>query len=757
MRALSSQPVVGRRFFFITLTVMLWAGVALSEGASPALAGSAPRPAATRAPSISNIKDEHLRPVAARGPIRVSSAPETTLSAPSSRTRSGLAAATAATGSSVGFLTRPYTTWHNITSVFDHCSPDYTQDNKVCEFDGSVGYRSYGIDPSFSLGYAQSPGGGNYLYYDGHNGWDYSMYYENVLASAEGIVQLAGADPYNPCFGQTITIQHPQGFTTRYAHLSQIYVTPGQNVWRGEVIAQSGNTGCSSGPHLHFGVYVTSSWTAVDPWGWWGAAGADPWPSDAGNLWLTGYAQFPLPSAPGNVNAIAGNASATVSWTPPTFDGGSGISSYTVTTSPGGATQSVGGNTTSAVVTGLTNGTAYTFTVTAVNGVGANQSPASSAVVPSGWMGQYRPMTSLRILDTRYGIGGIASPLGQQATINIPVVGRGDVPAGGVAAVVMNATVTQSTASGYITVYPTGSARPSTSAVNFQTGQTVANLVEMPVGTGGDVTVFNYQGSVHVILDVVGWVASDTSVGTGLLHAVAPARLLDTRVAQRPLGGGQTLDLAVGGQGGVPATGAAAAIVNLTVTNGSASSYLIAYPSGSSRPSTSNLNFGPGQTISNRAIVPLGSGGKITLYNFAGQVHVVVDVVGWFTDSTAAASTSGRFVGMTLARLLDTRSGSGPLQSLETRAVAVLGQGGVPSSGVSAVVLNVTIVNPTAAGFLTVYADQSAPPPTSDLNFPAGALLSNLVVAQVGSDGKIAIYNLTGASHVVVDVLGYYN
>ena len=193
------------------------------------------------------------------------------------------------------------------------------------------------------------------------------------------------------------------------------------------------------------------------------------------------------------------------------------------------------------------------------------------------------------------------------------------------------------------------------------------------------------------------------------------------------------------------------------MTNGTASSYLIAYPSGSSRPSTSNLNFSPGQTISNRAIVPLGSGGKITLYNFAGQVHVVVDVVGWFTDSTAAASSSGRFVGMTPARLLDTRAGSGPLQSLETRAVAVLGQGGVPSSGVSAVVLNVTIVNPTAAGFLTVYADQSAPPPTSDLNFPAGALLSNLVVAQVGSDGKIAIYNLTGSSHVVVDVLGYYN
>src|SRR5437660_3295903 len=632
------------------------------------LGSAEPVPAAGSTQVANAERPEHLLPassahVASRlAPQMPSDTALARLASTRLRTQTAAAASTAAASVAAPFLTRPYIGYHVITSVFDHCNPDYTTDGSVCRFDGTVGLRGYGVDPSFSRGYAQTPGGGDYLYYDGHNGWDYGLSYENVRAAGDGVVSLAGADSINPCFGQTIIVNHPNGFSTRYAHLSSIYVGAGQSVSRGQVIAGSGNTGCSSGPHLHFGVYVTSSWTAVDPWGWWGAAGADPWPSDAGNLWLTGYAQFPLPSAPGNVNAIAGNASATVSWTPPTFDGGSGISSYTVTTSPGGATQSVGGNTTSAVVTGLTNGTAYTFTVTAVNGVGANQSPASSAVVPSGWLGQYRPMTSLRILDTRYGIGGIASPLGQQATINIPVVGRGEVPAGGVAAVVMNATVTQSTASGYITVYPTGSARPSTSAVNFQTGQTVANLVEMPVGTGGDVTVFNYQGSVHVILDVVGWVASDTSVGTGLLHAVAPARLLDTRVAQRPVGGGQALDLAVGGQGGVPATGAAAAIVNLTVTNGSASSYLIAYPSGSSRPSTSNLNFGPGQPISNRAIVPLGSGGKITLYNFAGQVHVVVDVVGWFTDSTAVASSSGRFVGMTPARLLDTRAGSGPLQ-----------------------------------------------------------------------------------------------
>src|SRR5256885_7055373 len=125
---------------------------------------------------------------------------------------------------SSAFLTRPYLTWHNITSVFDHCVPDYSTDGKVCEFDGSVGYRNYGVDPSFSLGYAQTPGGRDYISYDGHNGWDYALNYENVRAAGEGTVSLAGTDSINPCFGQSIIINHPSGHSTPYAHLSSTYL-----------------------------------------------------------------------------------------------------------------------------------------------------------------------------------------------------------------------------------------------------------------------------------------------------------------------------------------------------------------------------------------------------------------------------------------------------------------------------------------------------------------------------------------------------
>lgn len=87
-----------------------------------------------------------------------------------------------------------------------------------------------------------------------HGGIDYACSTgTSVMASSSGYVVEAG---WNGSYGYTILINHPDGKQTRYAHLSRLYVTYGQSVSQGEVIGLSGNTGNSTGPHLHFEIHV---------------------------------------------------------------------------------------------------------------------------------------------------------------------------------------------------------------------------------------------------------------------------------------------------------------------------------------------------------------------------------------------------------------------------------------------------------------------------------------------------------------------
>ena len=757
---------------------MLAAGISqLSPGLPVAAATAAPtpRPLATPLTTVRSaqpaiIKDEHVQPAPPRTGTRSGARimPQMNLrrsevSAPVGSRMQAAQPMQATTASTLQFLTRPYLSWHDITSAFDHCNPDYTHDGRVCEFDGSVGLNSNGVDPSFSLGYAQTRGGSDYLYYDGHNGWDYSMAYENVFSAAPGTVTLAGTDSVNTCFGQNVIIDHGNGFSTRYAHLSGIYVSVGQVLDRAQVIGQSGNTGCSSGPHLHFGVYSNSSWTAVDPWGWWGAAGADPWAGDQGSLWLTGSAQFPLPSAPTNVTALAGNASATVSWTPSSFDGGRTMVYYVVTASPGGQRATVAGNLSTALVTGLSNGTPYTFTVTALNGVGATTSAASIPVTPSAWIGQLRPLTPARLLDTRTSIGGVGRALAAGETHDLTVVGSGGVPPTAVAAVVLNVTVTGASGPGYLTVFPSGSPQPQSSAINFRAGDTIANLIQAPVGAGGNVSIFVGGAAAQVVVDVNGYYSSDLSSGAGLLRPLLPARIADSRSGTglaTALAAGQSENLQVTGQGGVPASGVTAVVLNLTATNATAAGWLSVGPSGSASISTSNLNFKAGQTVANRVISAVGPDGKVTIHNAAGLVQVVVDVNGWFTDASAAVSSNGRYVGLAPTRVVDTRTALGGISTLNAgqTAVGIGGQAGIPTGGAVAAILNVTVTDAGAiVDFLSLYPSDSAYRGTTDINFRAGETRANHVVSRLGADGKLNLYAAVGPFDAIVDVEGYYS
>ena len=465
------------------------------------------------------------------------------------------------------------------------------------------------------------------------------------------------------------------------------------------------------------------------------------------------------PAAPGTPVAIASDGSATVYWSAPANDGGSPVTGYTVTASTGnitGNSKTVSGlpPVTSATISGLTNGTGYTFSVSATNAAGrGTASPSSNTVTPG--LGAYYPLAPARILDTRTGSG----PLAGGGAITVPIAGAGGIPANGVYAAVVNVTVTNTTAASYLTIYPAGTPQPLASSLNWTAGQTVPNLVEVAVGPTGGVNIFNSSGLTDVIVDVEGYVATPNATpgAIGLFNPAVPSRILDTRNqtgGSTTLGPNSTITLPVAGDGIVPASGAAAVVLNVTVTNPSAPSYLTVFPTGS-RPLASNLNFIAGQTAPNRVIVPLASNGSISFYNASGSVDVVADIGGWFTDASNPNATGSRFAPVLPARILDTRSTQqlGPNQTLP---VAIAGSGPIPSAGVAGVVLNVTVTGPTASSYLTVWPGGESRPLASDLNFTAGQTVPNMVVVKVGANGLIDLYNAAGSTDVVVDVMGWY-
>jgi hypothetical protein len=114
------------------------------------------------------------------------------------------------------------------------------------------------------------------------------------------------------------------------------------------------------------------------------------------------------------------------------------------------------------------------------------------------------PLTPARILDTRVGIGGITGPIASGSSFEMQVAGQGGVPADATG-VVMNVTATQTTAAGYITVWPTGEPQPITSNLNVNPGQDVPNLVTVKLGAAGRLSVFNFGGSVQILADVAGY------------------------------------------------------------------------------------------------------------------------------------------------------------------------------------------------------------------------------------------------------------
>ena len=372
---------------------------------------------------------------------------------------------------------------------------------------------------------------------------------------------------------------------------------------------------------------------------------------------------------------------------------------------------------------------------------------------------KYVPVVPRRILDTRDGIGAPTGSVGAGGQIDLQIAGVGSLPATGVAAVVLNVTATEALQAGYVSAYPTGTRRPLVSSLNLETiGQTVANLVTVKVGSNGKVTLFT-SGGTHLVADLAGYYVPAAASSDGRLQTSTPQRILDTReglgAAQTKLPAGGQLDVQVTGRGPVPAEGVSAVVLNVTADQASADGYITVWPTGTAMPTVSNLNLITGETRANLVVVPVGDGGKVSLFTMGGA-DLIADVAGWFTDSTAAVDSAGLFVPVTPLQMLDTRqettSPTSPVNSI-TRQIGSTAV--VPPNSAVAVSANITVTQSVGAGYVTAWPAHTSRPLVSNLNtVRTDQTVPNAVIVPLGLDA-VSLYTQAGA-HLIIDLTGWY-
>ncbi len=390
--------------------------------------------------------------------------------------------------------------------------------------------------------------------------------------------------------------------------------------------------------------------------------------------------------------------------------------------------------------------------------------PMNPQPQPGGGTGNatFQAVPPVRLADTRPGgttIDGIEAGtgfVGAGDTLQLVVAGRAGVPADATA-VALNVTVTETAGAGFTTIYPCGAALPTSSNINTVAGMTRANAVVSKIGAGGTVCLYSSAGS-HFVVDLNGIVPSGSPYAP-----LTPARLFDSRAGTSTIDGVGvgagvrvgTTEIVVAGRGGVPVE-AVAAVLTVTATGAATNGYAVVYPCGQPRPLGSNLNVVAGGTIANAVVAKLGAGGTVCVSS-STLMHIVVDVAGWFPASNG-------FLAITPARLGDTRpdgatidgtaEGLGLLQAGAVIEIPVAGRAGVPV-GAGAFVLNVTVTEPGAAGYASVYPCGSDRPTVSNLNVERGDTIANAVLAKAGSGGRVCVY-VSMPAHVVVDVTGYF-
>jgi uncharacterized repeat protein (TIGR03803 family) len=373
---------------------------------------------------------------------------------------------------------------------------------------------------------------------------------------------------------------------------------------------------------------------------------------------------------------------------------------------------------------------------------------------------QFVPVTPCRLIDTRLTGGPIQG--GTSQIFNLPQLAQSASPPcaslASAEAYSLNVSVVPQGPLGYLTIWPTGEARPIVATLNSLDGRIKADAAIVPAGTSGAVSIY-VTNTTNVVLDINGYFAP-VSGSTLAFYPLTPCRIADTRKTNFPQGlgapylpGHQERDFPILNATSCNIPGSAAAYsLNFSVVPHGGLGYLTVWPTGQTRPLVSTLNDVPGTIIANAAIVPAGSSGNVSVYP-SSDTDLVIDINGYF----ALAGPDGlSLYPVAPCRVIDTRKiGSGqPFSGTLTPPVDVANSACQPPAAAQAYVFNATVVPTGALGYLTLWPDGDPKPLVSTLNALDGSITNNMAIVP-STNGKVDAY-ASGITQLILDISSYF-
>ena len=382
------------------------------------------------------------------------------------------------------------------------------------------------------------------------------------------------------------------------------------------------------------------------------------------------------------------------------------------------------------------------------------------------------PVTPCRIADTRnLPAGPFSAPaIANNETRSFPIPQSAcGIPSTAVA-YSLNVTVMPNGPLDFLTVWPTGLTQPKISLMNSYDGRVKANAAIVAAGTSGSIDVFaSTPTSTGVILDIDGYFVPSTSSSLAF-YPITPCRLVDTRPGPPPgplagpsLAAKQTRSFPLqSGTCNIPSN-AQAYSLNATAMppKGANLGFLVLFPTGQKQPGTSTLNAPTGTTTANAAIVPVGTGGAVSVFTDSAT-DLLLDINGYF----APPGVGGIYLYTTTpCRVIDTRTFfppgfPGPFPG-EFTVVVEAGPCPQPTSA-AAYVLNATVVPkggfPVGGPiqFLTLWPSIQSRPGVSTLNASDGTVTSNMAIVPTNTGSIDAYVPDPDTGDLLLDISGYF-